>query len=184
MVRTKLTISVKAANIQRTTLKYLQKAQTIVQGHFFKIMSLGPWKREVAHDFCTILRTEMRLTWASLRHNFQAVDHNSMKQDQKRDGSFHFFFYQSYKERKACVITPYWGKLWMCWNHPRKIKDNDFGRRCFLKKKRKKKRSWANNYRVSISLKVSWKKISISMCKFCLSASALFILAPLQGLIV
>lgn len=141
MVRTKLTISVKAANIQRTTLKDLQKAQTIVQGHFFKITSLGPWKqnikkREVAHDFCTILRTETRLTWASLRHNFQGVDHNSVKQDQKRDGSFHFFFYQSYKERKACVITTYWGKLWTCWNHPRKIKDNDFGRRCFLKKKR------------------------------------------------
>lgn len=28
------------------------------------------------------------------------------------------------------------------------------------------------------------EKSGISMCKFCLSASALFILAPLQGLIV
>lgn len=34
--------------------------------------------------------TKLRLTRASLRHHFQAMDHDSMKQDQKRDGSFHF----------------------------------------------------------------------------------------------
>lgn len=29
------------------------------------------------------------LTWASLRHHFQGMDHGGMKQDHKRNGSFH-----------------------------------------------------------------------------------------------